>query len=132
MIQRRGTLLDSNIIIHAARAENGAARRSIMEEAPAVSAASYVEVLGFHKLTDPERTVLEEFFAAIRVLPIDDPVVNRGVTLRQQRRMSLGDAFIAATALVHTLTLVTHNTADFRWISGLHLLDPLAGEGAGN
>lgn len=36
--------------------------------------------------------------------------------------------FIAATALVHGRTLVTHNTGDFRWIAGLILLDPLAEE----
>lgn len=40
--------------------------------------------------------------------------------------MSLGDAIIAATALVHDLTLVTRNLDDFRWIAGLRLLDPLA------
>ena len=39
--------------------------------------------------------------------------------------MGLGDAIIAATAMVHNLTLVTHNTEDFRWIAGLELLDPL-------
>jgi predicted nucleic acid-binding protein len=40
--------------------------------------------------------------------------------------MSLGDAIIGASALVHQDTLVTRNTADFRWIPGLRLLDPLA------
>jgi toxin FitB len=39
--------------------------------------------------------------------------------------MSLGDALIAATALAHQLTLVTHNTKDFEWVTGLALLDPL-------
>jgi predicted nucleic acid-binding protein len=40
--------------------------------------------------------------------------------------MSLGDALIAATAIVHRLTLVTHNVTDFDWIDGLIVLDPLA------
>ena len=39
--------------------------------------------------------------------------------------MGLGDSIIAATAMTHNLTLVTHNTEDFRWIAGLELLDPL-------
>jgi predicted nucleic acid-binding protein len=34
---------------------------------------------------------------------------------------------IASVALVHDLTLVTHNTADFRFIPGLRLDDWLAG-----
>ena len=33
------------------------------------------------------------------------------------------DLMIAATALAHNLTLVTHNTADYRHIPGLHLDD---------
>ncbi len=33
------------------------------------------------------------------------------------------DMMIGAVALLHNLTLVTHNTADFRKISGLHLED---------
>ena len=42
-----------------------------------------------------------------------------------QTRIGLGDAVIAATAIVHNLALATHNTEDFRWITGLHLLDPV-------
>ena len=91
---------------------------------------SYVEVLGFHRFDEADRQALERFFAAARVLPIDVPVLERAVVLRQQRRMSLGDALIAATALVHGLTLVTRNTDDFRWVTDLVLLDPLA-PGAG-
>jgi hypothetical protein len=37
----------------------------------------------------------------------------------------LGDALIAATALVHNLELVTHNVADFSWIAGLRVVDPM-------
>ncbi|MGB0561791.1 MAG: type II toxin-antitoxin system VapC family toxin [Spirulinaceae cyanobacterium] len=54
-------------------------------------------------------------------------VVEVAVQLRQQRRMTLGDALIAATALVHELTLVTRNVEDFRWVEGLTLMNPLAG-----
>jgi predicted nucleic acid-binding protein len=40
--------------------------------------------------------------------------------------MSLGDALIVATALVHRLTLVTHNVTHFGWIDDLVILDPFA------
>jgi len=40
--------------------------------------------------------------------------------------MSLGDALIAGTALVHGRRLVTRNTTDFDRIAGLIVLDPLA------
>jgi predicted nucleic acid-binding protein len=38
----------------------------------------------------------------------------------------LGDAIVAGTAVEHRRVLVTHNTDDFRWISEIKLLDPLA------
>ncbi|NQZ10542.1 MAG: hypothetical protein HRT35_25595 [Algicola sp.] len=45
--------------------------------------------------------------------------------LRQQRKMSLGDAIIAATALEHHQTVVTHNVKDFEGIEGLKVVDPI-------
>lgn len=43
------------------------------------------------------------------------------IQLRQQRKISLGDAVIAAIALVKHLTLQTNDTKDFKWISSLKL-----------
>lgn len=117
-------LLDSNIIIYAAKPEHAFLRRLIAENAPAVSAVSVVEVLGFHRLTDAERVHFEAFFAAATVLPLSDAVVAQAVKLRQIRKMSLGDAFVAATALLHNRKLVTRNTKDFEWVAGLRLLNP--------
>lgn len=42
-------LVDRNIIIYAAQAAYAQLRRFIAEHAPAVSAVSYVEVLGYHQ-----------------------------------------------------------------------------------
>lgn len=119
-------LLDSNIIIYALLPEHGALRALIAEHAPSVSAVAYVEVLGYHGLTAGERAAFEKFFAAARVLPIGNDVLLRATQLRQARKMSLGDALIAATALEFGLMLVTRNVRDYRWIAGLELLDPLA------
>lgn len=52
-------------------------------------------------------------------------IFDQAVYFRQQRKMSLGDSLIAATALIHQITLVTHNTQDFAWIDNLSLIDPL-------
>ena len=57
-------LLDSNVIIYAAKPEHEGLRRLIAENAPAVSAVSYVEVLGYHRLTAQEMRYFKEFFAA--------------------------------------------------------------------
>jgi predicted nucleic acid-binding protein len=117
-------LLDSNIIIYSAQPEHAQLRLLIAEYVPAVSALSYLEVLGYHLLTQQQRQYFEEFFQVAQVLPISQDVLDQAVILRQQRRMTLGDAIIAGTALVHGLTLITRNTDDFRWIAQLELLNP--------
>lgn len=91
-----------------------------------VSVVSYIESFGYQNLTPEEFQQLETIFLRTQILPLTNTIARRAIALRQQRRMGLGDAIIAATALVHGLTLVTHNTEDFRWIGGLELMDPVS------
>lgn len=120
-------ILDSNLIIYAARPEYPGLRRLIAARSPAVSAVSVVEVLGYHKLSAAERAHFEAFFAAAEVLPLSEAVVRRAVSVRQARKMSLGDALVAATALVFGRELLTRNIKDFAGVPGLAVSDPLAG-----
>lgn len=68
-----------------------------------------------------------EFLPAARRLlaGMDELVVDRRVAEKagELRRIGLKmpDALIAATGLVHQLTLLTRNTADFRRVPGLRL-----------
>ena len=117
-------LLDSNIIIYSAQLEHSQLRELIAEYSPVVSALSYLEVLGYHLLTEQQRQYFEEFFQVAEVLPISQDVLVQAVTLRQRKRLTLGDAIIAGTALVYELTLITRNVNDFRWITELNLLNP--------
>jgi hypothetical protein len=119
-------LIDSNIIIYAAKSEHANLRHLIAEHRPSVSAISYVEVLGYHKLTEPERKYFEMFFAAAPVLALSSDVIDQAVKLRQRKKMTLGDSLVAGTALVHNLTLVTRNTKDFEWITELALHNPFS------
>ncbi len=104
-------LLDSNIIIYAIQPENAHLRQ-------------LVEVLGYHRLVEADRSDLEQLFRIAQVLPISQPILEQAVALRQIRKMSLGDSIIAGTALVHNLMLVTRNTNDFQWIGQIRLLNP--------
>lgn len=58
-----------------------------------------------------------------RILPVDTAVAMRCARLHVPDPRGERDALIAATALVHGLTLVTRNTADFQGM-GLTLLNP--------
>lgn len=121
-------IADSNILIYAFLAGNRALRSFISNRLPAVSAITYVEVYGYHRLTIDQASTLRQLFSDLTILPLDQRILDEAVALRQQRRMDLGDALIAATALVHHKTLVTRNIADFEWVTGLRLLDPFASE----
>ncbi len=119
------TLVDSNILTYASQPDGDKSREFIRNNTTFVSAVSQVEVLGYHKLKDDERQLLESFFALAVILPITTPVVDDAIRLRRIRKMSLGDSLIAATALVYDLPLATHNTDDFAWINKITLIDPV-------
>jgi len=84
-----------------------------------VSAISYVEVLGYHRLTKSNERDFMDFFDAARIIPVSQTVMEQAVKLRQQRKMSLGDSIISATAILNDLTLITADIADFRWIQNI-------------
>ena len=79
-------MLDSNLVIYAARPEYPGLRRLIATSSPTVSAVSLIEVLGYHKLGEVDRKHFEAFFAAAEVLPIDDAVVAKAVGLRRRAK----------------------------------------------
>ena len=62
------------------------------------------------------------FFGTITSLPITSEITQLAIRLRQQRKRSIGDAIIAATALTHNLPVVTNNVADFLSVEGLTVI----------
>jgi predicted nucleic acid-binding protein len=68
-----------------------------------------------------EQQVIPQF--AGRILPVDEAVALRCAALHVPDPRPAHDAMIAATALVHEMTVVTRNTADFEQM-GAALVDP--------
>jgi predicted nucleic acid-binding protein len=68
-----------------------------------------------------ERQVLPAF--AERILPVDAAVARRSAVLHVPDPRPIRDAFIAATALVHGISVVTRNVADFT-PTGVDIVDP--------
>ena len=68
-----------------------------------------------------EQLVLPEFSG--RTLPIDTAVAQRCARLHVPDKRGERDALIAATALVHGMTVVTRNVADFK-PTGVAIVNP--------
>ena len=52
---------------------------------------------------------------------LDDEVIEQAIQLRQQKKMKLGDAIIAATAVAYNIPRATRNEDDFKHIPGQDL-----------
>ena len=75
-----------------------------------------------------ERPKLEAFLSLFTSLPLDDRAADiygriRADLMARGQMIGLNDLLIAAIALAHQLTLVTHNTRDFGRIPGLQCED---------
>jgi predicted nucleic acid-binding protein len=88
----------------------------------AISVITRIELLG--KLVPaPEAAFLQAFVQSVAVLPLDEPTTQHTIRLRQQHRIKLPDAIIAATVLAHGLPLLTRNVSDFQSLAGLAVLN---------
>lgn len=134
-------LLDTNVISELRKAGDGKADPAVMAWVRAVDAGQmFVSSLTLMELEigilrverrDPaqgarlrawfETRVLPEF--AGRTLAVDGAVALRCARLHVPDPRSDRDALIAATALVHGLTVATRNTADFA-ATGVALVNP--------
>lgn len=68
-----------------------------------------------------EERILPEFIG--RILPVDALVARRTARLHVPDPCSERGAFIAATALVHEMTVVTRNVTDFE-ATGVEIVNP--------
>jgi toxin FitB len=134
-------LLDTNVVSALRKAKAGKADGNVTAWAAGVSPFTlYVSVITILELEhgillverrDPEQgarfrnwmdnQVLPAF--ASRVLAVDTDIALRCARLHVPDPRPDRDAIIAATALVHEMTLVTRNTTDFE-STGVELLNP--------
>lgn len=82
------------------------------------------KVQGRQMLAWLQRDILDAF--AGRILPIDAEVAAECAALHVPDQKSERDAFIAATAVVHGMSIVTRNTKDFEPM-GVKLFNPWLG-----
>jgi len=118
-------LVDSNLLIYAVQPQYEALRHWFIETMPKYSVISRVEVLGYHRLKIEEKQALTQVLDNLERVYLSQACYELAISLKQQHKMSLGDALIGATCLEQGLTLATNNQADFTWIENLTLINPL-------
>jgi predicted nucleic acid-binding protein len=88
-----------------------------------ISVINQIELLSYNGTPD-EMSVLTDFINFSTIIGLTEDVVNKTIELRRQFRIKLPDAVIAATALLHNLTVITRNESDFNHIDGLNVINP--------
>ena len=134
-------ILDTNVVselrkIRLGRADEGVARwaDSVDSVDLYLSAVTVQElemgVLLAERRDPPQGAIFRTWFEshvlpafAGRILPVDTAVAKRCASLHVSDPRSAMDSLIAATALVHGMTVVTRNEADFQ-SSGVLLFNP--------
>lgn len=116
-------VLDTNIFIYLAKGTLPV--QKLAEGDLAFPSVSKIEALGYANITVAEQSYLEALFAECQQLDLNEAVVQRAIRLRQQIKISLGDAIVAATALEYDSELWTANEGDFARVDGLKVYNPL-------
>lgn len=88
------------------------------------SVVTRIKLLASTYLTVEESLKFTEFINSSVVHPLTEAVIQQTIYIRKNFRVKLPDSIIAATALTHNITLLTRNTADFKKILGLNVVDP--------
>lgn len=123
-------LLDANACIAILNDASAALVARVRSEHPSrirLSSVVKAELLDLaRKSASPAANLrlLERFFAPLRSLPFDDACSEQYALIRSDLERTgkpIGpcDMMIAATALAHGLTLVTHNAEGFSRVAGL-------------
>jgi predicted nucleic acid-binding protein len=134
-------VLDTNVISELRKVRAGKSDKNVARWADSVSAAElYLSAVTIQELEigvllvdrrDPAqgallRTWLDAHVLPAfsgRILPVDAAVAARSARLHVPDPQPMRDSLIAATALVHGMTVVTRNVADFEKM-GVALLNP--------
>lgn len=96
----------------------------LAESLPAISAITEIELLCWKTTSDADLQLLTDFIDDVTIIELENPIKLKTAEIRKISRIKLPDAIIAATALIHSLTLITRNVKDFENIRGLKVINP--------
>ena len=120
-------LIDSNVLIdymaNLIPAKGSDFVENLFNSQFLISVITKIEVLGYNDLPR-KMSAMSNFVSLSEILPLNETVTEKTIELKRSRKMKLGDAIIAATAIVDNLVLITRNVDDFKFIPSLTALNP--------
>jgi len=120
-----GFLIDTNVLIYYLSGRlSGNAASLISSGKVSISLISRIELLSYPGANTDGQVILRKFADSLVTFGIDDAVVERTIIIRKSNRLKLPDAFIAATAMVRDLALITADRKDFGKVEGLTVVVP--------
>lgn len=119
-------LIDTNIIIYASKAGGEWLAAWTSQPAAAMTSITLIEALGYRDISEAEERAIRKLQRSLPIYALEENIVERAILVRRWKRMNVGDAIVAATALEYGLPLVTRNVDDFKHIAGLQIIDPFA------
>ena len=120
-------LIDNNVIsnyfsgLFTEKAMNFIA--DVIDQIPNISVITEIEALSWINPDKSKESIVQEFIQDATVLGLTPDVISECVKIRRSKKIKTPDAIIAATAIVHSITLITSDS-DFNNIQGLQVIDP--------
>jgi len=96
----------------------------IINKIPNISVITEIEALSWRNSDVVKENIVRSFVEDSNIIALSPKVVEKCIEIRRNRKIKTPDAIIAATAIVHNLTLLTSDS-DFKNISQLKIINPL-------
>ncbi len=120
-------LIDNNVISHyfsdrfTEKGMNFIA--DVIDQTPNISVITEIEALSWINPDLDKENIVREFISDAAILALSPSIVKQCVTIRRSKKIKTPDAIIAATAIVHNLTLISDDSG-FSKIKGLEVINP--------
>jgi predicted nucleic acid-binding protein len=133
-------LLDTNVLSELRKLDGGRADPRVVAWADSVAASQFLSVITLMEIEmgalqierkDPRQGAMLRAWIELKILPnfddhilaVDNRIARRCAALHVPNPCSYRDSLIAATALVHGMTVVTRDASHFKR-TGVSLLNP--------
>lgn len=121
----QGNLIDTNTAIDYLAELLPVTANELIEATQAkISVVTRIELLSWPNATADDTIMLTGFISNCIVFGLSEEVIIKTIEIRKRYKLKLGDAIIAATAILNELELLTRNLDDFNKIPELKLINP--------